>query len=262
MSSPSSPTTGAPSAIIGNTSGSPSHPPSPFQRQSTPLTQQPTRNVTTVIDDTGTYEIAETTQVQAQYDVYSENIRCGRGATVSGPGVQTLPVEAGDEVAFYASGSIHIVNLDGTSQSLDDTVIYHHGPAQAYLSPAGSNIEAYTGDGDWFKITHIGAQNDTRWVIDQAPSINVTIPKTTPPGKYLLRVEHMYLSNARFNSTQFFVNCAQIDVKGTGRGKPGPMVKFPGAYDLFEPAVWGSWNTYYSKNLTQYVGAGPPVWSG
>lgn len=49
--------------------------------------------------------------------------------------------------------------------------------------------------------------------------MNFTIPKTTPPGKYLMRVEHMYPQGWRFNGSQFYINCAQIEIKGAGGGK-------------------------------------------
>jgi Auxiliary Activity family 9 (formerly GH61) len=67
--------------------------------------------------------------------------------------------------------------------------------------------------------------------------MNFTIPLTTPPGKYLLRVEHLYVRPA-FNTTQFYIECAQIEVLGPKGGReartptPEYMVKFPGAYEL------------------------------
>lgn len=64
--------------------------------------------------------------------------------------------------------------------------------------------------------------------------LNFTIPKTTPPGKYLARVEHFFIQSI-YNTTQQYINCAHIEVVGPGGGKPGPMVKFPGAYSLEEP---------------------------
>jgi len=66
--------------------------------------------------------------------------------------------------------------------------------------------------------------------------MNFTIPKTTPPGKYLMRVEHMY-PRADYNASQFFLSCTHLDVKGPGGGTPGPMVKFPGAYDVWDPGM-------------------------
>lgn len=35
------------------------------------------------------------------YDIYGDGIRCGYGAAASGPGTQTLSVNAGDEIAFF-----------------------------------------------------------------------------------------------------------------------------------------------------------------
>lgn len=200
------------------------------------------------------------------YDMYDANIRCGRGAARSGPGTQTLTVNAGDELAFFPT------IRDQYSNEEKDTDISHEGPGQAYLSKAGDaegELEAYEGDGDWFKIGSIIAKNETRWALLSAASVsdfvdsrvfdlrltftsmNFSIPKSTPPGKYLMRIEHIFQYSYRFNNTQFYVNCAHIDVKGPGGGKlyawclsltfliactgnPGPMAKFPGAYDVWD----------------------------
>lgn len=61
--------------------------------------------------------------------------------------------------------------------------------------------------------------------------MNFTIPKTTPPGKYLMRAEQMYMLSPGFNGTQFFIGCAHVEVLGEGGGTPGPLVKFPETYD-------------------------------
>jgi hypothetical protein len=73
-----------------------------------------------------------------------------------------------------------------------------------------------------------------------------------------MRVEHIAPFDSRFNTTQFYIACAHINVSGPGGGKktkketptayvggadehlgsPGPMVKFPGAYDLWDHCTW------------------------
>jgi hypothetical protein len=84
--------------------------------------------------------------------------------------------------------------------------------------------------------------------------MNFTIPRTTPPGKYLIRVEHMNIS-PRYNETQQFINCAQVEVTGEGGGMsssrlhratlmcllgtPGPMIKFP-SYQVEDPGMSNS----------------------
>lgn len=67
--------------------------------------------------------------------------------------------------------------------------------------------------------------------------MNFTIPATTPPGKYLARVEHFFIQSI-YNTTQQYINCAHIEIVGPGGGTPGPAVKFPGAYSLDEPGEW------------------------
>lgn len=64
--------------------------------------------------------------------------------------------------------------------------------------------------------------------------MNFTIPKTTPPGKYLVRAEHFNM-NTVYNQTQQFIGCAQVEVTGPGGGTPGPFIKFPGGYDIADP---------------------------
>ena len=47
--------------------------------------------------------------------------------------------------------------------------------------------------------------------------MNFTIPKATPPGKYLARVEQFYLAS-KGSSTQQYISCAHIEVTGNGTG--------------------------------------------
>ncbi|KAI0122339.1 glycoside hydrolase family 61 protein [Daldinia grandis] len=191
------------------------------------------------------------------YDIYDENIRCGRGAAVSSSGIQTATVIAGQNVSFV----VGFASIEG-----DNVYIYHEGVGQAYLSHAedGQSLEDYRGDGDWFKIGSIEPLNKTHWDLVSSPEMTFTIPKTTPPGKYLMRAEHVFPFSSAWNVTQFYISCAHINVIGPGGGNPGPMVKFPGAYDLFDPSIWVPFvvGTYPPTDLTGYIGPGPSVWTG
>ncbi|KAK3388046.1 glycoside hydrolase, partial [Podospora didyma] len=192
------------------------------------------------------------------YDIYSPDVRCGRGASTSGPETKTATVVAGDEIGFVP---------------MEPYIIYHNGPGQAYLSRATTeNISDYEGDGDWFKIGSIGAKNDTWWLTRDQTGMNFTVPASTPPGQYLVRVEHLYVRSP-FNTTQFYISCAQIEVLPGGGDKataeprmPDPeyLVKFPGAYDLSDPGIWVAENIYDwpSSGLLDYKAPGPPVWTG
>lgn len=102
------------------------------------------------------------------------------------------------------------------------------------------NLESFLGDeGNWFKIASYLAKNATAWIINKSVSdvcnpssyrlhlsrkfnmthnpfqVNGTIPASTPPGKYLLRVEQFAFSPY----PQFYVNCAHVNVVGPGGGQ-------------------------------------------
>lgn len=80
------------------------------------------------------------------------------------------------------------------------------------------DLENYHGDGDWFKIAYWGPSSDTVWSSYDQKYLNFSIPKTTPPGKYLLRMEQFWPLKPA-SSIQWYVNCAQVNVVGPGGGK-------------------------------------------
>lgn len=110
--------------------------------------------------------------------------------------------------------------------------------------------------------------------------ISFTIPKDTPNGDYLFRVEQVGLHVASsINGAQFYISCGQITVTGGGSGTPGPLVAFPGAYsatdpglliDIYYPIVSVnniSHSEGYTSRLiyiqpTNYTIPGPAVWTG
>ena len=56
--------------------------------------------------------------------------------------------------------------------------------------------------------------------------MNFTIPATTPPGYYLVRVEHNNLSKDG-EGTQFFIGCAHVRVIGPGGGTSSILTFHP-----------------------------------
>ena len=174
-------------------------------------------------DPTYAAELGEYGKVAPFIDIYSNDMRCGRDAG-SGPKTSVATVLAGTELGFRIAGDIE----NG------DVEITHEGPGQVYLSRAPNNdVQNYDGSGDWFKIAEEGVLDDNTWLLYQQKEMRFILPETTPPGKYLMRIEHL-VPTAQFNSSQWYVNCAQIEIVGKGGGSPGEMVKFPGAYDLFD----------------------------
>jgi hypothetical protein len=89
--------------------------------------------------------------------------------------------------------------------------------------------------------------------------VSFTIPKNTPSGKYLVRVESIALHQAQnVGGAQMYLSCAQVEVTGGGSGTPGPLVAFPGAYDANDPGL--RWSYY--PIATSYTAPGSKVWDG
>ncbi|KAF2867302.1 glycosyl hydrolase family 61-domain-containing protein [Massariosphaeria phaeospora] len=200
------------------------------------------------------------------YDWTAEGQVCGFNGTKTGHLTGTAKIEAGSEIGFRAIPATYNDGIIAPrAYNFKNDVIGHVGPGAAYMSKAPGDLESYEGDGDWFKIGVSGASDGMYWDSPGKNEMNFTIPKTTPPGKYLVRVEHFNIS-PYYNSTQQFINCAQVEVSGAGGGTPGPMIKFPGGYDLSDPGIWLPRALFYPKKpmdgLKNWKGAGPVVWTG
>ncbi|KAF2471670.1 uncharacterized protein BDR25DRAFT_324849 [Lindgomyces ingoldianus] len=162
------------------------------------------------------------------FDIYSPNMVCGRSAERAAANTETATVIAGSEVGFKLAEIIKQPTQD---------LIFHDGPAQAFMSRApNDDLEHYDGKGDWFKVGYIGPKSDTAWKLKGKNGWNFSIPKTTPPGKYLLRIEQ-FQPYRLFNTSQWYVNCAHVKVVGPGGGTPTRFVKFPGAYNISDPGT-------------------------
>ncbi|KAF2176928.1 lytic polysaccharide monooxygenase [Zopfia rhizophila CBS 207.26] len=157
-------------------------------------------------------------KIPPQMDPNSPNITCGRSAYMSANKTQTADVIAGSEVGF---GVASLPNHPGYD------VVFHLGPAQVYMSkPPSGRLEDYVGDGDWFKIAYFRPANDTKWSAVGVTEIKFTIPKPTPPGKYLLRIKQ-FMPTSSFNYSQWYVNCAHVNVIGNSGKTPKEFIRFP-----------------------------------
>lgn len=78
----------------------------------------------------------------------------------------------------------------------------------------------------------------TEFTLAGDTTVTFTIPKATPSGDYLFRVEQIGLHVAQsVGGAQFYLSCGQITVTGGGSGTPGPLVAFPGAYSATDPGI-------------------------
>lgn len=203
--------------------------------------------------DNSLYALAE-----PHYDIFSTNFTCGRDAFDAAWATETADVVAGSEIGFRLN--------QGYEESVPSTNygLNHQGPAFAYLARApDDDLSTFSGgDGDWVKIQAILAESSNQWILHRFDQriLNITIPANIPPGKYLLRIEHIFLL-PNFRQSQFFLNCAHVNI--INNGKYGSFegyqfAKFPGTYDYMDPNIWIGAN----MDLEKYVGPGPMVWEG
>ncbi|KEY71338.1 hypothetical protein S7711_05929 [Stachybotrys chartarum IBT 7711] len=222
------------------------------------------------IADPSTAILAPNTRIE------SPDLRCGRNASMLRAPVKTATVAAGDRVGFLVG------EVDVPIPNLNDEYMYHPGFASAWLSKApDGDLDAYQGDGDWFKIFSFTLPTEqsrdwtsaewrprrdmfrSLWGTYLLDTANFTIPATTPPGNYLLRFEHVFPNEV---DAQFFVNCAQIEITNSGTvGSPAPTVKIPGVYTRGQPDVYFSTYTLALDNnfdISSFEAPAPAVWSG
>ncbi|KAF2244804.1 lytic polysaccharide monooxygenase [Trematosphaeria pertusa] len=209
--------------------------------------------------------------VDPLYNFTTPDLRCGRGAFHNGADTEVATVLAGTQVGFQ-------VGLPSYESDQKVEVVGHTGPGSAWLSKAEGTLEAYQGDGEWVKIAQIVARDaeerksfpasrkEFDWALYAQHSWNFTIPATTPPGEYVLRIEHLYPTPPSPTSilnkgTQWYVSCAHIRILGDGGAEFEPTVRIPGLY------VEGQRDVFFDSrtadfNLSAYTPPPPLVWAG
>jgi lytic cellulose monooxygenase (C1-hydroxylating) len=113
----------------------------------------------------------------------------------------------------------------------------------------------------WVKLAEEGYSNGV-WAVDtlitNRGKHSVTLPKLTP-GEYLLRPEIIALHEGnRVGGAQFYMECVQIKVTGSGSVSLPAGVAIPGTYTAQDPGVlFDIYNSFSS-----YPIPGPKVWNG
>lgn len=115
------------------------------------------------------------------------------------------------------------------------------GPIQVYLAKVGNAATASDKNLQWFKIAERGLNNGV-WAVDEMIANNgwhyFDMPQCIAPGQYLMRVELLALHSAYSpGGAQFYMECAQIEVTGSGTHTGSDFVSFPGAYSATHPGI-------------------------
>lgn len=182
-------------------------------------------------------------------DVTSKDMTCnvngGKAAA------KTIDVKAGDKITFEWHHN--------TNTASDDIIdLSHKGPVMTYIAPTSSN-----GAGNvWVKLAEEGLSNG-KWAVETLVANrgkhSITLPSSLAAGEYLLRPEIIALHEGnRPSGAQFYMECVQVKVSGTGSTTLPAGVAIPGAYTATDAGVL--FDIYSGK--TSYPIPGPKVWNG
>ncbi|KAG8782482.1 hypothetical protein FRC12_020772 [Ceratobasidium sp. 428] len=172
----------------------------------------------------------------------------------AGPSQQTLTIAAGQSITAYYPQWTHA-----------------EGPYTVYLSacPSSGCSGVNTGSTKWFKIYELGLISGTVYTGKWANGLlmanlkwETTIPANLKSGYYLIRWETLALHQA--NTPQFYPECAQLQVTGSGTAFPTSdyLVSIPGAWQKSDPGVTIDIYSDAAKTQTTYQIPGPRIYPG
>ncbi|KAF1973817.1 hypothetical protein BU23DRAFT_567922 [Bimuria novae-zelandiae CBS 107.79] len=241
---------------------------------------------------------------QASWPTYSNDlpnsVRCGRGTFDHAATTETLKVKAGDTLevqqvraspedfdqeAFKTVWNCSIAPnaccagygacsfWSGMEQPMD---FNHFGPRSVHLSkvPNGKDVTMYDGSGEWTKIDTVGvevANGVMKWTLyvgtnNLPPRAPFKIPKQTPAGQYLLRIDLMWPGTREWGDglAQLYPGCVQIEVESVVKGSlPKGGVKIPEILARGKPGtIMSEAMQSFQKVDVDYVYPGGPLWDG
>ncbi|CAG8972585.1 hypothetical protein HYALB_00011317 [Hymenoscyphus albidus] len=142
---------------------------------------------------------------------------------------------------------------------------HEQGPVMVWLFKCAGDFASCSGSGKgWFKIDQMGmtappltgkSWGTAKVLKDLAWTSK--IPAKLTPGNYLIR--HELLALHQSNTPQFYAECAQIVVTGSGTENPSAefLATIPGYASQNDPGIMID---IYSSKATTYTPPGPAVW--
>lgn len=143
---------------------------------------------------------------------------------------------------------------------------HQQGPVMVWMYKCSGAFSSCDGSGTgWFKIDQMGMTapplTGTSWGTAQVEATlewTSTIPARLAPGNYLIRHELLALHQA--NTPQWYPECAQLVVTGSGTATPSGsyLTAIPSYASASDPGVDID---IYTSTATTYTCPGPAVWS-
>ncbi|BGP23740.1 glycoside hydrolase family 61 protein [Rhodotorula toruloides] len=145
----------------------------------------------------------------------------------------------------------------------DPIATSHVGPIESWISPYDANTK-----GDvWVQISSEAYDKDSsQWAVEKMIANKgrneVVLPKDLAPGKYIVQFNLYGMHEAQnVGGGQWYPNCAQVEMTGSGSTKLPSGVAVSGFYTGSTPGV--VWNIYYSSTYDpklDYIAPGTGVW--
>ncbi|GAA6029721.1 hypothetical protein JCM8097_001019 [Rhodosporidiobolus ruineniae] len=188
-------------------------------------------------------------------DLSSASLSCNDKGTTAVSGYLTVAPGDTIEPEWYHSGA----------RGADPIDTSHKGPLTTWISPLSANTEGAV----WVEIaSEAYYSSSSQWAVDKMVANKgrntVKIPDNLAPGDYLIRFDLLALHSASSaGSAQFYPNCAQVTVSGSGTQELPAGVEIPGFFTEDTPGI--VWDIYYSTEYDvtgDYVAPGTGVWDG
>jgi hypothetical protein len=149
-------------------------------------------------------------------DISNPDLSCRQD---SAPAKNYGQIAAGGKADFFWTSEDKVINPNGWAES-------HRGPIMTYIAPCNGDCTTVDKASlKWTKIYEEGLISGTAntngvWASDKMREnggINsATIPSSIAPGKYVIRNEIIALHRAHINEPEFYAQCANIEVTGSG----------------------------------------------
>ncbi|KAG9231074.1 glycoside hydrolase family 61 protein [Amylocarpus encephaloides] len=200
-------------------------------------------------------------------DLNDPYLACNYDGTTVAPSIHA-PIPAGGAIVAHYEKNF---TIPGDTQPQPETWGHNKGPIMAYMAACNGPCTTIDPSSSpkriWFKIFELGLINGTygtgQWgstAIYNGSPWTLTIPKNLKARYYLIRHEVINNYNSGYR-TQWYMECAQLEVTGDGKQVPGEeyLVAFPGAYKESDPGY--NFTFYDSEERTKFVIPGPKVWT-
>jgi lytic cellulose monooxygenase (C1-hydroxylating) len=198
-----------------------------------------------------------------ELDLTSPNFACRSGGQSAASSGQ---IAAGGTANFFWTSDDKTINPDGWSAG-------HRGPIMTYLAPCNGPCSAIADAStlQWTKIAEQGvtgpANTQGVWATDEMRAnggvASAVIPSSIAPGEYVLRNEIIALHRAHLSEPEFYMQCGNIEVTGSGTDDlSGQGVAASQLYSTSDTQIFG-FSVYDNRgDGSEWVVPGPALYAG